>query len=110
MSNMLADIVTAALAPAPDIVIARAANERRGIAAEVRATRPDAVITQTARPGNGEAFHGLLLSFPALKVIAIASDGSSGFVHQLRLMSSPVRELSAGTLQAALRSGAQPLH
>jgi hypothetical protein len=110
MSNMLANIVTAALAPVSDIVIARAASERGGIAAEIRAARPDAVIAQTERPANGEAFHALLLRFPALKVIAIASDGSSGFVHQFRLVSSPVEDLSAGTLQAALRGGAPQVH
>jgi DNA-binding NarL/FixJ family response regulator len=108
MSNMLANIVAAALAPAPDIAIVGSVGENHDVAAEVRAAHVDAVVAQTMQPQNGEAFRSLLLGFPALKVIAIADDGSSGFVHELRLVSSRLVELSSSTLQAALRGEPQP--
>jgi DNA-binding NarL/FixJ family response regulator len=103
MSKMLANIAAAALALAPDIVVVGAAREDDDVAGEIRATHADAVVTQVGQPQNSEAFHPLLLGFPALKVIAIADDGSSGFVHELRLASTRLAELSSATLQAALR-------
>lgn len=102
MSKMLANIVAAALALAPDVVVVGAAREDDDVAAEIRKTRADAVVTQALQPQNGEPFRPLLLGFPALKVIAMAADGSSGFVHELRLVSTCLAELSSGTLQAAL--------
>lgn len=100
MSNMLANIVAAALAP--DVVVVGSAGEDDDIAAEVCATRAEALITQALQPENGELYRPLLIGFPTLKVIAIAGDGS-GFVHELRLASTRLAELSAGALQAALR-------
>jgi hypothetical protein len=103
MSNMLANIVAAALALAPDVVVVGSASEDDDVAAEVRATRAEALVTQALQPESGEIFRPLLVCFPALKVIAIAGDGGSGFVHELRLASTRLAELSAAALQAALR-------
>jgi hypothetical protein len=99
---MLANIVSAALVLAPDIVVVGSAGEDDDVAAEVRATRAEALVTQALRPENGEIFRPLLLGIPTLKVIAIAGDGGSGFLHELRLASTRLAELSAGALQAAL--------
>jgi hypothetical protein len=65
-------------------------------------------VTQAAEPQNGEAFRSLLLGYPALKVVAIGGDGSRGFVHELRLISTRLEELSSSTLQAALRGEPRP--
>ena len=108
MSQMLADVVAAALAFAPDIVVVGSAGEDDEVGAIVRTTRADAVVTQVLEPQNGEVFRPLLLGFPALRLIAIAGDGSSGFVHELRLVSTRLVELSSSTLQAALRGEPPP--
>jgi hypothetical protein len=104
MSNMLCNIITAALAQAPDIVVAGNVGECEDIASEVRLNTADAVIVQVREPGTAEDFAILLRSFPALKIIAIDYTGV-GFVHQLRPYSIRIAELSADVLQSVLRTG-----
>jgi hypothetical protein len=103
MSNMLTSIITAALQQMPDIVVAGVANERTSLSRQIRATRAEAVIMQTAEPGNFEHFRPLLFSFPTLKIVGIRGDGKSAFVHELHPRSTLLVELSAATLLAALR-------
>jgi hypothetical protein len=103
MSNMLFDIVTAAIAQAPDITVAGQVGENEDLAAKVDLVGVDAVIVQSDRPDSAEIFASLLRRCPALKVIAIRSDCSSGSLHQLRPYSIRLPELSADLLQSALR-------
>jgi hypothetical protein len=103
MSNMLSNIITAALAHAPDIVVAGNVGEYEDIASEVRLNTADAVIVQVRQPSAAEDFVILLRSFPALKIVAIDRTGS-GFVHQLRPYSVRIAELSAELLQSVLRT------
>lgn len=105
MSNMLSNIITAALAHPPDIVVVGNVGECEDIASEVRLSTADAVIVQVREPGAAEDFAILLRDFPALKVIAIDRTGV-GFVHQLRPYSIRIAELSADVLQSVLRTGA----
>jgi hypothetical protein len=104
MSNMLFGIVTAAIAQAPDIVVAGQVGEKDDLTNNVGLTGADAVIVQSDRPDAAESFVSLFRSFPALKVIAIRSDCSSGFLYQLRPQSIRLPELSADLLQSALRA------
>lgn len=105
MSNMRSNIITAALAQAPGIVVAGHVGEGQDLAFEIRMTRADAVIVQVRQPGTAEDFAILLRTFPALKVVAIDRTGSSGFVHQLRPYSTRLAELSADVLQSVLCTG-----
>jgi DNA-binding NarL/FixJ family response regulator len=108
---MLTGVVTAALEQLPDITIAGAASENNDLAAQVGSAQADALVIQVAEPGESGRFRPLLLSFPALKVIAIASDGKGGFLHEMRPWSKQLVELSAATLLAALQAGpAQSVH
>ena len=111
MSPMLTEIVSAALEQAPDIAIAGVSDQSEDLAEQVRSTQVQAVVTQVSEAGDAARFRPLLLSFPALKVIAIASDGKGGFLHEMRPWSTRLVELSAATLLAALQSGlAQSMH
>jgi DNA-binding NarL/FixJ family response regulator len=105
MSTMLTAIITAALEQSPDMTIAGVASERDDLAALVRSAQVDVVVIQAAEPGDSGRFRPLLLSFPALKVIAITSDGKGGFLHEMRPWSMQLVELSAATLLSALRGG-----
>jgi DNA-binding NarL/FixJ family response regulator len=105
MSNMLTSIISAALEQSPDVIIAGSCSEHDDLALQIRVTQADAVLMQVAEPGNAVRFRALLLSFPTLKVVAIASDGKRGFLHELRPRSTRIVELSAASLQAALRPG-----
>jgi hypothetical protein len=108
MSNMLSNIITGALAQAPDIVVTGQVGKDADLAAEVRGVSADGVIVQTSQPEAGEVFAPLLRIFPALRVLAIDAAGRNGFVHELRLFSIPVAELSADVLQSALRARSAP--
>jgi hypothetical protein len=103
MSNMLSDIVAAAVAHASDITVAGQVGENGDLAAKVRLVGADAVIVQSDQPHAVEIFAALLHNFPALKVIAIRGDCSSGYLHQLRPYSIRLPELSADLLRSALR-------
>jgi hypothetical protein len=104
MSNMLSSIVSAALAQAPDMVVAGHVSEGKDLVSEIHRTGAEAVIVQVGQPGADESFAPLLHSFPALKVVAIDGTCSSGFVHQLRPYSFRLAELSADMLQSVLRA------
>jgi DNA-binding NarL/FixJ family response regulator len=102
-SQMLTNIIAAALQQSPDMVVAGVANERSSLTRRIRATRAEAVIMQVVEPGDFEHFRPLLLSFPRLKVIGITGDGQSAFVHELHPHSMQLTELSTATLLAALQ-------
>jgi hypothetical protein len=105
MSNMLTSIITAALQQSPDMIISGVVAEHDDLAAQIRATQADGVLMHAAEPGDAVRFRPLLLSFPTLKIVAITSDGKRGFLHELRPRSTRIVELSAASLQAALRPG-----
>jgi hypothetical protein len=104
MSNMLSSIVTAAIAQAPDIVVAGQVGEKKDLPMKVGVIGADAVIVQSDHADVAESFMPLLTAFPALKVIAIQSDCNSGFLHQLRPHSIRLPLVSADLLQSALRA------
>ncbi|HTV90967.1 MAG TPA: hypothetical protein VME41_18290 [Stellaceae bacterium] len=106
MSNMLNSIITAVLEESSQTTIAGVIGDRDDLAAAVRAVRADTVVLQTDEPGAAGPYRNLLSSFPGLKVIAIASDGRGGFLHELRPWSKQLVELSAESLLAALTEDA----
>jgi hypothetical protein len=108
MSNMLSSIVTAALAQAPDLIVAGDIGDDEDLTAQISLTSADALIIQSTQPGAAEHFVPLLRSFPALKIVAIDSASSTGFVHLLRPYSIRLPELSADALQSVLRAPRTP--
>lgn len=105
---MLSSIVTAALAQAPDLVVAGQSGDDEDLTAQISLTSANAVITQSTRPGAVERFVPLLRRFPTLKVVAIDSVSNTGFVHQLRPYSIRLPELSADVLQSVLLAPIAP--
>jgi hypothetical protein len=103
MSNMLSSIV-AAIAQAPDIVVAGQVSGNEDLAVKIGLTNADALIVQTDQPGAVEQFLPLLGIFPGLKVIAIDRECSSGFLHHLRPNVVRLPELSADLIQSVLRT------
>jgi hypothetical protein len=107
---MLSDIVTAALAPLPEITIVGRVADSGDLAREIRSMRADAVIAQSSEPTNLDPFLALLRSFPELKIVAIDIAGATAFVHQMRLSSLRLTELSTEVLYAALVATNGKLH
>lgn len=104
MSKMLANVITAALEQSPEMIIAGVTSEGDDLVASIRLAQADAVVMQVAEPSAALRYRNLLFNSPTLKVIAIASDGKGGFVHELRPCSTQLMELSAATLLEALRA------
>jgi DNA-binding NarL/FixJ family response regulator len=110
MSNMLSTIVRAALSEAPDMVVAGTSSAvNDDLAAQIRLIAADVVIVQTDQPAVATSLIDLLHAFPALKVVAISADGSSGVMHQLRPYSIRFAEVSVAALVSALRAPATPI-
>ena len=110
LSNMLSDIVTAALATLPEITMVGRITGAGDLAGEIRLMKADAVIAQSSEPANSGPFLPLLRSFPELKLVAIDSAGVAGFLHQLRPSLLHLTELSAEVLYTALIATNEKLH
>lgn len=106
---MLSNIVTAAIAPMPDVIVAGHVAKSTDVASEIDANGADAVIVQTREPGATASFMPLLRQFPNLKIIAISAAGTEGFVHQLRPYCIRFAELSTDALRSALRASSAPI-
>ena len=103
MSNMLFQIITGVLAQTPENVVVGRVSEPAGMAAQIRSSHPDVVMMQATSPRDASAVWPLLYRFPTLKIVTIAGNGASGFVHELRPTTRALDELSADTLRDALR-------
>jgi DNA-binding NarL/FixJ family response regulator len=108
MPNMLVSVITGALAQFPDMIVAGRADAGDDLTSKVRSTHADVVMMQSDDPGRVVEFEPLLRDHPVLKVVAIAADGTSGFLHELRPYSLALPELSAEVLRTVLRSGSLP--
>jgi chemotaxis response regulator CheB len=108
MSNMLVSVITGVLARFPDMTVVGRAGANDDLFTMIGSTQADVVMTQSADPDRIADFEPLLRGFPVLKVVAIAVDGNSGCLHELRPCSLPLPELSAELLSTALRSGSTP--
>jgi hypothetical protein len=104
MSNMLSSIVISLLADEPYVAIAGQVSQDSDLASEIRQADCDILIVRTDHPEASETFNDLLSAFPRLSVVAIDGGCASGFLHELRLYSVPLPEISATTLRDVLRA------
>lgn len=102
MSTMLSNIVSAVIEQLPDSTVAGRVEDRALLLVEVGLVNADVVMLQDPHPEAAQSFLTLLRSFPTVRVVAITDDGSSGYLHEMRLTSAHLPELSACVLQAAL--------
>ncbi len=108
MSNLLATIVTGALAPFPDMVVAGRVDGEFDLSAQIRSEQADVVMMPATEPDRAADFEPLLREFPMLKVVAIRVGGDRGCLHELRVYSLPLAELSADALNTVLRAAPGP--
>jgi hypothetical protein len=104
MSNMLSSIVISLLADEPYAAIAGQVPQGDDLASKIRQAECDVLIVRTDHPDASETFSDLLAAFPKLSVVAIDGCCASGFLHELRLCSVPLSEISATTLRDVLRA------
>jgi len=102
MSTLLIDILSGALIHAPELIVAGRVEREEDLSAQIRLTKADAVIMAAADPDRSADFEPLLRNFPMLKVVAIRVGGNNGCLHELRVHSLPLPELSAAVLSTVL--------
>jgi hypothetical protein len=103
MPAMLIDILSHVVASELDMMVAGRIEDEEDLLAATRRTRADVLLVgQTAEDERGK-YGSLLRGRPNLKVVAIASDGKTGLLYELRPQRVPLGELSADALRKAIR-------
>ena len=77
--------------------------------AAAKRKRADVVLLGRKAKEESEDYQQLLLQQPRLKVLAIAGDGKTGSLYELRPRRIPLGEISAAALRKAIRER-QPLN
>jgi DNA-binding NarL/FixJ family response regulator len=106
MPTLLIDILRPIVASEPDMAVVGRVNEGDLLAA-ARRTRADVILVgqkATDDRTEREEFVQLLLQRPRLKVLAIADDGKTGALYELRPRRIPLGEMSAEALRNAIRN------
>ena len=79
-----------------------------GLPIAVQRTRADVVVVGHEAQRERDLYLSLLLRRPQLKVLAIAEDGKSGSVYELRPRRLRLGKISARSLAKAIRGRARP--
>jgi hypothetical protein len=103
MPPLLLDMLHHVVASEPDMTVVGRVGEADLLAA-ARRTRADVVLVGQKAKDEREQYGHLLLRRPRLKVLAIARDGRTGSLYELRPRRIPLGEMSADALRRAIRS------
>jgi hypothetical protein len=105
MPTLMLDIIHNVVAAQPDMAIVDKVDAG-GLPAAVQRTRADVVVVGHDAKGERDLFGSLLLRRPQLRVLAIADDGKSGCLYDLRPRRVRIGKMSAGSLAKAIRGRA----
>jgi hypothetical protein len=105
---MLLDILGHVVASERDMVIAGQVADDENLLSAVRRTRADVILVRQAVEDERRKYASLLFARPKLRIVAIARDGSTGLLYELRPQRIALGRLSADALRRALRE--QPLY
>jgi hypothetical protein len=104
LPRLLEEIVAAAVAAEDDLVLTGSVGDARGLSNT--AVDADVLITGENDPA---AVLALLDRQPRLKVLAVAHDGESSWLYELRPVLVPMGHLSPASLVAAVRALTEPI-
>ncbi|HWX30116.1 MAG TPA: hypothetical protein VNZ53_22100 [Steroidobacteraceae bacterium] len=116
MPTMLLDILSHVVASEPDMVVMGRVEDEEDLLAAARRTQASVLVVGQTMEDEREKYGTLLLRRPKLKVVAIAGDGKTGLLYELRPQRVPLGEMSADALRRAIRgqprsiSGVFPEH
>jgi hypothetical protein len=102
MSPLLLDMLHHVVASEPNMAVVGRVGDADLLAA-ARRTRADVVFVGQKVRDERERYGQLLLRRPRLRVLAIAHDGRTGSLYELRPRRVPLGELSADALCRAIR-------
>jgi hypothetical protein len=107
MPRMLLDILSHVVASEPDMVVAGWVKDDEDLLAATRRARANVILVGQVADDEQEKYASLLYTRPKLKVVAIAGDGKTGLLYELRPQRVPLGEISADALREAIRGRAQ---
>jgi hypothetical protein len=102
MPTLMLDIIHHVVAAHPDMAIVEKVDAGE-LSAAVQRTRADVVVVGHDEKGERDRFLSLLLHRPQLRVLAIADDGKSACLYDLRPRRVRIGRISAGSLARAIR-------
>jgi hypothetical protein len=107
MPTLLGDIVRETLACHPDFEVLAEVAERGEISPAVQRTGADVAVVAIKprdRPSDRRSLPGeLLAAHPQLRLIALTSDGRTGYVYELEPREDAIVEISPQLLLDAIR-------
>jgi hypothetical protein len=101
------DILHHVVEAEPDMAIVGTVDNG-GLPIAVQRTRADVVVVGHEAQSERNLYLSLLLRRPQLKVLAIAEDGKSGSVYELRPRRARLGKITARSLAKAIRGRAKP--
>ena len=107
MPRMLLDILSNIVASEPDMVVAGWVKDDEDLLAATRRARASVILVGRAAEDEQEKYASLLRARPKLKVVAIAGDGKTSLLYELRPQRVPLGEISADALRKAIRGRPQ---
>jgi hypothetical protein len=109
MPKMLSEILSSLVASEPDMVVAGWLEAEEDLLAAARRARATVLLVGHGARQEREEYASLLLRRPRLKVVAVAGDGRTGALYELRPERVPLGEMSAAALRSAIRGRPLPI-
>jgi chemotaxis response regulator CheB len=106
LPRLLEEIVSDALAQAPDMSLAGTLEDAQELIAQAATTPADVVVLGTDDP---QLIASALMQQPHLKVLAVTEDARSSSLYVLRPERTRIGDLSAASLVTAIRDAARPV-
>jgi hypothetical protein len=103
MPKMLLDILSHIVASELDMVIIGWVSDDEDLAAAAQRTRANVILVGQTAQDERKKYSSLLLRRPRVKVVAIAGDGRTALLYELRPQRIPLGEMSADALRKAIR-------
>jgi hypothetical protein len=103
MPKMLLDILSHIVASEHDMVIIGWVKDDEDLLMVAQRTRANVILVGHTAEDERQKYASLLLRRPRIKVVAIASDGRTGLLYELRPQRIPLGEMSADALRSAIR-------
>jgi hypothetical protein len=102
MPRLMLDIVYHVVAAEPNLALVGVVADG-DLPGAIRRTRADVLVVGQDPQGERDSYLPLLLRYPRVKVLAIAHNGKSGTLYELRPRRIFLGKLSARTLANAIR-------
>jgi hypothetical protein len=105
--GMFLDILDNIIASQPDMRVVGRVGTAESLLAAIRRTAADVILVRQKVADERKEYFPVLLKRPRVKVLAVAGNGKTGLLYELRPQCRPLGTMSAETLCAAIRGQKQ---